>query len=1210
MSTPTKRRPLLRTWMVGAMGVVAISLLGCSHEDSKPTRPERDGLGPELFGVLCDRVGAQALREDLSGASYQEVCHGQAMTVDASRLPPAPNSAVRAQAVAKIEALARHRNALVAALNVVFPDDEVVGKQLDSADPASSCDPVSGRARREQLRGLLGRILPTPDEKNETVPESSRALARSIEPLLGDEGKAARDAMTHLAARRGYMPPEVSAGLLGTVLTAPSLRDALSATTRLISHDSKPYDAPNTAGVGYATFSQFVTEAKRDLREPVEDQAPLTISYDAGTDRAVLSRPRTLLELGREILLTEHPDFSNGPPLLVARRDSRGMAVIAKKDGKLPALFVDADGDGLADLDERGRFKVTDEAKRPADPFVGAVRSPAYEYIDARATAASALLRHLSPLSDPDGGKESLVSAFEALLLPLLREEGRDVLLDLVHAGGQISADPATDELLALSGKLFADEPQLMARVLGDLLDAKAILDAHPEAKLPDGSTLVDDLVNALVKIGQEPGLLEDVLAAMGDDRAALLSKALPPMLMFKDRLTYDRQSINAPPVNAVTGKAGPPEIPVDRSQPIQGWNRSLFHRFLQLIHDTRGVTACSKEGGILHAIVSLDGGETYTEVPFPFGGTAPECGLLKIEDLATYYLRSMVGDARLHFRNDLLTPMVSPEVIRRSTGLVGTWPSNVGEDVRPRPEMLNRLVFFDVLKDSPNEGDINYKTNFVINELQGPFIGSSACPERVIDDPNLGDADVAPDGKVRGLRTCKSGQSLQERNADTLFVLEYNNGYDALTPLTEVFLKHKKEQMLLDLLDLLLKHWSVDGGVVKAEPALAEILGKTQLVASLGELTKATRKMVVSRCKQETKGVCNATESVPAMTVLAGGLRAFLDPAAAQRRGVVDRHGKTTSASGAPLSLFSMVRDGLRAEDALLAKKPGREAAWLAARSNMVDEFLRVIGRGPDAKLADPGIARVAPAIINALRAQRNAKCNGDTSCPALRKDLAVDLEDSLKKPLTRASLDLVDVFLNDPVARREVGRLTSYLTRQQGPLGTAGSGLPQVASSTPFTTSRGPGVLDQSIAALVDALGSLGDLRDLRPFYPILAHMLGELDPQLSLLSRLNARAYDAAGHEICSRELDPEETLSTSLSRLALVVSPKGEPSRAAIQIFLDAIADVNRVDPSNNAPLEGDDYKNVFSNVHSLLTDPTGGLEQLYASVRQATATKEE
>ncbi len=175
--------------------------------------------------------------------------------------------------------------------------------------------------------------------------------------------------------------------------------------------------------------------------------------------------------------------------------------------------------------------------------------------------------------------------------------------------------------------------------------------------------------------------------------------------------------------------------------------------------------------------------------------------------------------------------------------------------------------------------------------------------------------------------------------------------------------------------------------------------------------------------------------------------------------------------------------------------------------------------------------------------------------------------------------------------------------MTRQEAALG---GDTGAAASSTPFAGSkRGPGALDQSIAAIVDALGALGDLRDVRALYPILARSLDDLDPQLSLLSRLNARAYDAAGNEICAKELDPEEAIRNTLSRLSLPVSPPGRPTRSALQIFLEALSDVNRVDPAKDTPLDPDDYANVFKNVHELLTDPTSGLEQLYASVKNAT-----
>jgi hypothetical protein len=193
--------------------------------------------------------------------------------------------------------------------------------------------------------------------------------------------------------------------------------------------------------------------------------------------------------------------------------------------------------------------------------------------------------------------------------------------------------------------------------------------------------------------------------------------------------------------------------------------------------------------------------------------------------------------------------------------------------------------------------------------------------------------------------------------------------------------------------------------------------------------------------------------------------------------------------------------------------------------------------------------------------------------------------------------------VLFSDPNAREEIGRLVSYVTRQGQALG----GVPAAPSSTPFATStaRAPGALDQSIAASVDAIGALGDLKEVRPLYPILSQALDHTDPQLALLSQLNARAYDTKGHELCSKELDPDEAIRDTLARVTLTVTVPGKAKRSALQIFLDTIGEVNRLDASATTPLTGDDYGNVFKNLHELLTDPTSGLEQFYASVKQAT-----
>ena len=57
--------------LVGAL-VAAVPVVACT--DVGPRRPPpRGSLGQELFGFVCDRVGAQTLHEDLTGASYHSI---------------------------------------------------------------------------------------------------------------------------------------------------------------------------------------------------------------------------------------------------------------------------------------------------------------------------------------------------------------------------------------------------------------------------------------------------------------------------------------------------------------------------------------------------------------------------------------------------------------------------------------------------------------------------------------------------------------------------------------------------------------------------------------------------------------------------------------------------------------------------------------------------------------------------------------------------------------------------------------------------------------------------------------------------------------------------------------------------------------------------------------------------------------------------------
>src|SRR6478672_10048565 len=86
-------RSLLCAFGLASLAAVAPSLTSCAPPlDTDRQLPKRGSVGQEMYGVICDRLSAQALREDLTGASFRDVCHPKsngefADKVDTAKLP-------------------------------------------------------------------------------------------------------------------------------------------------------------------------------------------------------------------------------------------------------------------------------------------------------------------------------------------------------------------------------------------------------------------------------------------------------------------------------------------------------------------------------------------------------------------------------------------------------------------------------------------------------------------------------------------------------------------------------------------------------------------------------------------------------------------------------------------------------------------------------------------------------------------------------------------------------------------------------------------------------------------------------------------------------------------------------------------------------------------------------------------------------------------
>ncbi len=237
---------------------------------------------------------------------------------------------------------------------------------------------------------------------------------------------------------------------------------------------------------------------------------------------------------------------------------------------------------------------------------------------------------------------------------------------------------------------------------------------------------------------------------------------------------------------------------------------------------------------------------------------------------------------------------------------------------LRPKPGWINRQIHFDQVNDSPMAATApatnNYTTNHFLADLQGLDIGTAACPERLIPDPCANDtkcfdsptdSDVASDGQVHGLRSCSDGDWLYQRDPDTLFAWEENGFLAALTPLANAFVGHGREDLFIQLMEVLHKHWQTAAGAGASadeckltpttsctkdgastyEPLLSTIFS-SDLMTGLNSLTNIAKGLSIPTCTAIDAAKHTCTTPGPTengIQVLAAAARALVDPAVAK---------------------------------------------------------------------------------------------------------------------------------------------------------------------------------------------------------------------------------------------------------------------------------------------------------------------------------------
>jgi hypothetical protein len=1180
------RPVVLRQLFNVSLGLLA---LGCAEDPWTYPGREQVSVGGEVFRVFCKRTAKEAYPEDLEGVEFNAPCLGM------GDLPP------NREPSEELNALLERRSKLVATIDRILGDDTVMQRDI-----VQVLEP-------DEIRNFLHDLVPLYDAPEELLPGASRTLAAVLYRLIDSEdstGKKALSALAQITGRQGYRKLDLALGLLRPLLEYPEL-DAFAE-------------------------NGLKAIAKGGVAEKSLDEMSLGLALElANYDPTPPAADSTLL-IARDLMLSpiDQLDQPERAPVYITRRDARGVAVpFGATDGNVPGPFSDEDGDGLADVDEHGRFLSGGELNTFPGPYRIAGESKntkrdddgravnewgdgkqLYADFDAQPSMAAAFLRETARLAVPlkSGDRTALekIGRGMSALFGLngsrevsfgkakIKFQGPDpasgAFYDLVHAvSATVRTNPdAVRRFLQMFEKAMVEHEPEMAAFVQMAININERGKMHPEAALVGEmgpgtpNRFWDDVIAIAVRGTKRGTFVKDLVSMITEPETVQLGQVLANWVEFSDVTKYKNADFTpANPDDTFNAQQeadlnAPADVKYktrpDRSQPSVGANRSVFQQTMHMVRNLNQ-QLCNKQGTRLMIIRSPGLNGTFTLVgglPLDPAGY-PKCELFDVPHMVRLWVRAILKDpkAKIALKPDYL--QVFKALGLADPEMVQEWETQIHgfHGGHPTPESFARFIY----------GPPNQFTKGLIEP-----VSRDGVAENKVNPYALFAMEVKHQNA--------GGMTFMQAGTPLMRAFEKNELFDANDKLVDGYL-------FADLMETFHRHWgsrtdepctgvpactqhmdpkaahfSYQTDLRSYEPLLIEALRDEKMIETVAEAAKAWQKVTV--------------DGKDGLTIFAELVEVLIKP----NKDLAYRDGATTAKNnlGVELGYVSplyLALDGLKRIDTNFAapEYADRIDTWHEGRSDIVDLFLTVEGDKGKKRLQDrigrSVFVRTLGFLADRVKAHQDAKDVNEWADGLAKRSVTF-----LDTPLVAGLLHLFDQSWNEPAAGRELMKFLAYMVNEE-------------KNAVGFETT---------LVAVADLLQLLEDSEKIAPILDLAAEAATpgvsksvestgatDFDPYKGILRRLV---------ELQNRLLQLHTRRPSTLARVARnLVRTSRDEDQTPLEALIDAISEVERVDPKkpSTAILEKDDLKAIAKSVHKFIDDDGHGLERLYAVIQNRT-----